>query len=280
MPEPLNEIWAFLKEFLTPTQYLGVCLSIAVIWGAKKFSHSFYPRFFRLIWASGSVLIGILWVVIVLTTKVAPTPPEKIGIWVAQIKGDEKGMEQQGIVERLQDALREAGLQNEVEVRKLNYTISGEVKQGMANASKWGQKVDAKIVVWGNQVTEMGKSLFYPKIKILQSTRIKNQEPPQKVVTNRENVSLPPEYIDEIAFLSYFLTGYIYYEKNKYQLAISRFEEFIKITSERPSPSPAVETKDASFLLATAYLDLIHNLAGEERRKTLLTSIMEWPRFG
>ncbi len=98
-----------------------------------------------------------------------PTKGERIGIWIARIRGDsEEYSAQRELVQKLELYLqREATLKNLVEVRELGEEVNGITESERETFAKaLCLKVNASMLIWGEIAGLLNKDEFFPRITI------------------------------------------------------------------------------------------------------------------
>ena len=180
---------------------IGMALFVAILAGAIIFvNHSFFlrePRFSK----------------------------NLTGVLVTRIVGDDALNSLQGaLVEKLNAELQKEDTGEQIEVH-----ASGEIlnendglKVAHEHARAIGQRLNAKIVIWGRKI---GEKQFYPRITVMAAMKdwgaVRERTHDEQSITE---LHLPKELVDEPFYLVHFAAGYSYFVQGKYREALSHFK--------------------------------------------------------
>ena len=171
-----------------------------------------------------------------------PTAENRVGIWVARIRGDnDQFSAQRELVQNLLRYLeKDPTLKNSVEVRELTQEITGPSEQDkdvLANAA--GKQVHATMVIWGEIVDLLKVAEFFPRVTIVSS--MVPRTPTFRLETVTENlrrdelrISPPntsrvaPERVGEPIRLARFILAVQNYRTGRLVEAIEQFERLIQ----------------------------------------------------
>jgi TolA-binding protein len=193
-----------------------------------------------------------------------PTPENRVGIWVARIRGDDDQFSaQRELVQNLDIYLeKDPTLKNLVEVRELTQEITGTTesqREALANAA--GEQVHAAMIILGEIVGLLKVGEFFPRITIIGS--IKPREPTFRLETITDIlrseelvIRLPstsrvaPERIREPIRFARFIIAVQHYKKDRWFEAAEQFEGLIR---EQPHEAYA---SDVHFYAGFSYFKL------------------------
>lgn len=173
------------------------------------------------------------------------------GVLVMRIMGDDGLDSLQGdLVEKLNVELEKEPTGQRIEVHASSKTVSEKdgLKVAHDRARVIGQRLNAKIVIWGRKI---GDKKFYPRLTVIVSP-IKNwsaQRERTHDVVNITELQLPEELVDEPFYLIHFADGYSYYLQNKYRQALADFTSALGRKGALPG-----ELADLEFFTGHCYL--------------------------
>ena len=170
-----------------------------------------------------------------------PTAENRVGIWVARIRGDnDQFSAQRELVQNLLRYLeKDPTLKNSVEVRELTQEITGATeldKDFLANAA--GKQVHATMVIWGEIVDLLKVAEFLPRVTIVSSMvprttfrleTVTENSRRDELITSPPNTSrVAPERIGEPIRLARFIIAVQNYRTDRLVEAIEQFERLIQ----------------------------------------------------
>lgn len=171
-----------------------------------------------------------------------PTAENRVGIWVARIRGDnDQFSAQRELVQNLLRYLeKDPTLKNRVEVRELTQEITGPTerdKDVLANAA--GKQVHATIVIWGEIVDLLKVAEFFPRVTIVSSmvprtptfrleTVTENSRRDELRIIPPNTSSVAPERVGEPVRLARFILAVQNYRTDRLVEAIEQFERLIQ----------------------------------------------------
>ena len=170
-----------------------------------------------------------------------PTAENRVGIWVARIRGDNDHFSAQR--ELVQNLLRylekDPNLKNNVEVRELTQEITGASeldKDVVAKAA--GKQVHATMVIWGEIVDPFKVSEFFPRVTIVSpmvpgttfrlETVTENLRRDELIINPPNTSRVAPERIVEPIRLARFILAVQNYNTGRFVEAIEQFERLIQ----------------------------------------------------
>lgn len=170
-----------------------------------------------------------------------PTAENRVGIWVARIRGDnDQFSAQRELVQNLLRYLeKDPNLKNRVEVRELTQEIRGASeldKDVVAKAA--GKQVHATMVIWGEIVDLLKVAEFLPRVTIVSSMvprttfrleTVTENSRRDELITSPPNTSrVAPERIGEPIRLARFIIAVQNYRTDRLVEAIEQFERLIQ----------------------------------------------------
>jgi len=159
------------------------------------------------------------------------------GILIMRVVGDDTlNSLQADLIENLNRELREeaAGQQIEVHAGRERLDDSNGLPAAHERAQMIGQRLNAKLVVWGRKV---GEKEFYPYITVTAAPKnwSAKSERAAVVVQNIAELHLPKELVDEPFYLIHFAAGYSYYVQMNYKEALIHFKGALRRKGGSPS---------------------------------------------
>ena len=171
-----------------------------------------------------------------------PTAENRVGIWVARIRGDnDQFSAQRELVQNLLRYLeKDPTLKNSVEVRELTREITGATeldKDFLANAA--GKQVHATMVIWGEIVELLKVADFFPRVTIVSSmvprtptfrleTVTENLRKDELRISPPNSSRVAPERVGEPIRLARFILAVQNYRTGRLVEAIDQFERLIQ----------------------------------------------------
>lgn len=160
------------------------------------------------------------------------------GILVLRIEGDdEKNSLQRDLVSALNNRLSKETFEQKIEVLAYNETAAENIGLSKAHvkARKIGKENKAILVIWGNRI---GERKFYPRLTIVDdepSALIKGDRLLEVQSININEVSLPPELVNQPVYLTYFLIGFSFFDQEDYPKALMHFEKALTLQVDNPT---------------------------------------------
>jgi tetratricopeptide (TPR) repeat protein len=178
------------------------------------------------------------------------------GVLVTRIVGDDALDSLQGdLVGKLNAELQkeEPGQQIEVHASSEMVNENYGLKVAHERARAIGQRLNAKIVIWGRKI---GENKFYPRITVMAplkdwSAALERTHDEQSIT----ELHLPEELVDEPFYLIHFAAGYSYFVQNKYEEALPHFKAALGRQGGLPN-----ELADLQFLTAFCH----HSLSADQ----------------
>ena len=171
------------------------------------------------------------------------------GIVVMRIIGDDAAGSLQGdLVAKLNADLQTEAPDQQIQVHRSAETV--DESKGLADAHERariiGQRLNAKLVIWGRKI---GEKKFYPRITVVAAPESWAAESKRTHdVQSIAELHLPEELTDEPFYLIRFAAGYSYYNQNNYREALPHFKAAL-----RRKGSSTSELADLQFF--TAFCD-------------------------
>jgi len=169
------------------------------------------------------------------------------GILVARIVGDDGALNslQGDLVEKLNAELQKEATGQQIEVHTTREMVNENngLKVAHERARAIGQRLNAKIVIWGRKI---GENKFYPRITVM--APLEDWSAARERTHEEQSISelhLPEELVDEPFYLIHFAAGYSYFVQGKYEEALPHF----KTALGRQGASPN-ELADLQFFTA------------------------------
>jgi tetratricopeptide (TPR) repeat protein len=174
------------------------------------------------------------------------------GVLVTRILGDDADDSlQRDLVGKLNAELQKQETGQQIEVHRSSKIVdeNSGLKIAHDRARAIGQRLKAKIVIWGGKI---GENKFYPRITVMAA--------PQEWSAARERthdeqriieLHLPQELVDEPFYLIHFAAGYSYYIQDKYEEALPHFEAALGRKGALPK-----ELADLQFFTAVCHYQL------------------------
>lgn len=171
-----------------------------------------------------------------------PTQGERIGIWVARIRGDsEQYSAQRELVQKLELYLqRETALKTLVEVRELGEEVIGITETERETfARTLCLKVNAAMIIWGEIAGLLNKDEFFPRITIGKNLKKVDSplrlEPVNDMLRNQEFqapqpyiIRVAPQRVREPIRLAQYIVAIRYYENKHWSKAAESFEALLQ----------------------------------------------------
>ncbi|MDF0673507.1 MAG: serine protease [Nitrospira sp.] len=180
-------------------------------------------------------------------SRASPTPQDKIGIWVARFRGDDKEKDfpaQRDVVGDLVAAVdRRQELKDRVEIRELPYAVSGgpeDVRE--REVMSLGEQHNASVVLWGDITGIVANEVFRPRVTIMKKwqeglkaptilmkpiTKIVREEELRELTSIPDTAYLPPERIQAPLKLVRYIVALAYFSQIMPKEAAQHFDEFI-----------------------------------------------------
>ena len=201
---------------------------------------------------SGIILIT-LWSYKLFTQQmVKQANQNKVIVVIAQFDGPEAtyGLRNQ-ILEQLSTSLQG---DQDIKIISINETVT--IAQGSDYARQLGKQYQADLVFWGwyrstenPSLTLHIENLSPSKFAVLQQSEIYK---PQASIADLQSFSLQQKIGYQTSALISFLSGLLLYNSNKYDIAITRFQQAL---SQPDWSNEMLNQGDVYFYFANAYLD-------------------------
>ena len=167
-------------------------------------------------------------------------PNGTVGVLVLQIVGDGNNSLQRDLVESLRSELKKVSLTNGIIVRASDEQLDDtklDLSVAHQTARSIGKRINAQLVVWGNQT---GERKFWPPVTIVNETvssfLIGERE---LVAQNINHFQLPEELVDEPVCLAFCIAGVSSFQCRDYESALGSFESATKfVKSDSPQIAP------------------------------------------
>lgn len=162
-------------------------------------------------------------------------PKDVTGILVTRIAGDEEHDSLQGeLVANLNAQLEKEPAGQRIVVHASAETV--EESKGLAAAHERariiGQRLNAKLVIWGRKI---GEKKFYPRITVVSAPESWAAESKRTHdVQSITELHLPEELTDEPFHLLRFAAGYSYYNQHNYREALPHFKAALRRRVAQP----------------------------------------------
>ena len=147
------------------------------------------------------------------------------GVLVARIVGDdERNSLQSDLVAKLNAELQKEETAQEIVVHASSKIVNENdgLKVAHEHARAIGQRLNAKIVIWGRKI---GENKFYPRITVM--APLKGWSAARERTHAEQSITelhLPEELVDEPFYLIHFAAGYSYYVQGEYEEALPHFK--------------------------------------------------------
>src|SRR4030095_16705095 len=147
------------------------------------------------------------------------------GVLVTRIVGDDKGNSLQGdLVGKLNAELQKEEPAQEIVVHASSKIVNENdgLKVAHEHARAIGQRLNAKIVIWGRKI---GENKFYPRITVM--VPLKDWSAARERTHDAQSITelhLPEALGDEPFYLIHFAAGYSYSVQGKYKEALLHFK--------------------------------------------------------
>jgi len=167
------------------------------------------------------------------------------GVLITRIVGDDAlNSLQRDLLGKLNAELQKEKTGQEIEVHASSEIVNENsgLKLAHERARAIGQRLNAKIVIWGLKI---GENKFYPRITVVAPLKdwsvARERTYPERIT----EVRLPEELVDEPFYLLYFAAGYSYFIQDKYEEALPHFEAALTRQGALPN-----ELADLQFFTA------------------------------
>jgi tetratricopeptide (TPR) repeat protein len=167
------------------------------------------------------------------------------GVLVTRIVGDDADSLRDELVAKLNAELQKEETGQEIVVRASSKIVNENdgLKVAHEHARAIGQRLNAKIVIWGLKI---GEKKFYPRVTVVAAPKnwsaARERTHDVQII---DKVHLPEELVDEPFYLIHLAAGYSYFIQHKYEEALPRF----KAASGRQGAFPN-ELADLQFCTA------------------------------
>ncbi len=147
------------------------------------------------------------------------------GVLVTRIVGDDAHDSLQGdLVDKLNAELQKEETGQQIELHASSEIVNENygLKVAHERARAIGQRLNAKIVIWGRKI---GEKKFDPRITVMAAPKnwsaARERTHDVQII---DEVHLPEELVDEPFYLIHFAAGYSYYIQRKYEKALPHFK--------------------------------------------------------
>jgi tetratricopeptide (TPR) repeat protein len=147
------------------------------------------------------------------------------GVLVTRIVDDDAHNSLQGaLVEKLNAELQKEETAQEIVVHASSKIVNENdgLKVAHEHARAIGQRLNAKIVIWGRKI---GENKFYPRITVMDP--LKDWSTARERTHDAQSITelhLPEELVDEPFYLIHFAAGFSYYAQREYEEALPHFK--------------------------------------------------------